>query len=173
MSKSSTRPSVRAWAVQLLSGQPHEVIGAESAAGPLMLRWHVIPRNPLLQVYLHKFLRSDEDRALHDHPWNYASLVLKGAYVEIRQDDKALWRRPGSIAYRSATRRHRVVLFPEIDGGCRPCWTFFVTGRKIREWGFWCVDGAVGALGSAMGVRVAERFVHWRQWGSGGCGEDQ
>ena len=32
-------------------------------------RWHIIPRNRYFNIYLHKFVGSDDDRALHDHPW--------------------------------------------------------------------------------------------------------
>ena len=40
------------------------------------LGWH---------AYLHRFVNSDPDRGLHDHPWNRAvSLVLTGGYDEQR-----------------------------------------------------------------------------------------
>ena len=32
---------------------------------------------------IHNIKRSDHDRALHDHPWKNASLVLKGGYWEV------------------------------------------------------------------------------------------
>lgn len=32
---------------------------------------------------IHNIKRSDQDRALHDHPWPNASLVLKGGYWEV------------------------------------------------------------------------------------------
>lgn len=38
-------------------------------------------------VYLHCFLRSDEDRALHDHPWDWWSWMLFGPYKEHRDED--------------------------------------------------------------------------------------
>ena len=71
---------LRDWLPQLLSGRPHKVIGGPD---PYLLRWHVIPRNRLLNVYVHKFLRSDDDRALHDHPWWFVSLILRGRYDEV------------------------------------------------------------------------------------------
>lgn len=46
---------------------PDVVIGGFQ--NPYLLRWYVIPRNPVFNVYVHLFLRSDDDRALHDHPW--------------------------------------------------------------------------------------------------------
>jgi hypothetical protein len=36
---------------------------------PYMLRWWLLPRNPTFNVYYHRILRDDDDRALHDHPW--------------------------------------------------------------------------------------------------------
>ena len=32
-------------------------------------------------VFLHRFLKSDPDD-VHDHPWPYATLILKGGYYE-------------------------------------------------------------------------------------------
>ena len=46
---------------------PDFVIGGSD--NPYLLRWFLIPRNPVFNVYLHKFMRSDDDRALHTHPW--------------------------------------------------------------------------------------------------------
>jgi hypothetical protein len=37
---------------------------------------------PLGGVKLHHILRSDDDRDLHDHPWSFLSIVLKGGYWE-------------------------------------------------------------------------------------------
>lgn len=60
---------------------PDFVIGGHER--PYLLRWWVIPRNPVFNIYLHQFRRSDDDRALHDHPWLFnASWLLSGEYVE-------------------------------------------------------------------------------------------
>lgn len=51
-----------------------------------MERWWVIEAaedKSRKAVRLHHVLRSDRDRAMHDHPWNNASLVLRGGYWEI------------------------------------------------------------------------------------------
>lgn len=61
--------------------EPHLVVGDPD--DPYMLRWWVIPRNPLLNIYIHKFLRDDDDRALHDHPWPSLSVLLRGRLREI------------------------------------------------------------------------------------------
>jgi len=59
---------------------PDIVIGGR--ADPYLLRWFMIPRNPIFNVYLHEFRRSDDDRALHDHPWINLSYLIDGEYVE-------------------------------------------------------------------------------------------
>jgi hypothetical protein len=107
-------------------------------ANPYLFRWYLIPRNRVFNIYLHKFLRSDDDRALHDHPWPNLSFLLAGAYTEhtipagginVRTVYKA-----GDIKVRMPGAAHRVELH---DG---PCWTLFITGPHLREWGFHCPD---------------------------------
>ena len=44
-------------------------------------RWYVI-RRPNLGLFIHKFVRSDEDRALHDHPWNFLVIPIWRGYIE-------------------------------------------------------------------------------------------
>lgn len=165
-----------------MSGQPHQIIGGTES--PYMLRWYVIPRNPLLNVYIHKFLRSADDRALHDHPWWFVSLILRGGYVEISQtaDGKMtalcrtavldarspFWRR--CIAYRAATYRHRVAL-PIESGVEQPSWTLIITGRRQRMWGFWCPSRVTGRDPFLLRAGRATRFVPWEQFGDAGCGE--
>jgi hypothetical protein len=102
-------------------------------------RWFVIPRNPIFNIYLHQFLRSDDDRALHDHPWINLSLLLRGEYTEhtiaaggVRS--RVVYR-TGNVKLRAARAAHRI----ELHAG--PCWSLFLTGPKIRRWGFHCPNG--------------------------------
>lgn len=133
------------WLSRLISGEPHFRIGREGDW--YMLRWFLIPRNRWLNVYLHKFLRDDDDRALHDHPWWFVSIVLRGSYIEYTPRGWAM-RHAGGIAYRPAEHRHRVELLRDRINQPVPCWTLVITGPKVREWGFWCPRG----------------FVPWRQF---------
>lgn len=127
------------WFKRLISLKPHLYIGG--AENPYMLRWYLFPRNPWLNLYLHKFMRDDDDRALHDHPWWFVSVLLRGSYTEWRgfPETELVSRKRifPSIAFRSAETRHRVTL----PGG--PCWTLVLTGPKKRTWGFWCPKGFV------------------------------
>lgn len=118
---------------------PDFIIGGKD--NPYILRWWVIPRNRFFNVYLHHILRSDDDRALHDHPWLNVSIVLKGGYEEVTPAG-ARWHGPGSIVFRRAVARHRLVL-PVRGGGIRYCWSLFITGPRIRNWGFHCPQGWV------------------------------
>jgi hypothetical protein len=80
-------------------------------------------------VFLHKFLKSDPDD-LHDHPWPYATLILKGGYWETTPEGR-FWRSPGHFRVCKANSLHRIELDPSVE-----CWTVFMPGPKQREWGF-------------------------------------
>lgn len=136
--------------------KPDLCIGGDK--DPYLRRWYLLPRNRFFNVYLHNFLRSDEDRALHDHPWNWCSIILKGSYLEIcgtRENSVARGfhaRTRGTIRTGRATDLHRVELYSEWQGNdargnpmfrYKPVWTVFITGPRIREWGFQCPNGWV------------------------------
>ena len=65
------------WLSTLLSGRPHQVIG--DPADPYLLRWFLIPRNPVMNIYRHRFCQSDPS-VPHDHPWHFLSFVIRGRY---------------------------------------------------------------------------------------------
>ena len=90
-------------------------------------------------VFLHRFLKSDPDD-VHDHPWPYATLILKGGYYEWipkfnsageKIGEIAKWRAPGHFRICSSTSYHRIELDPTVE-----CWTLFMPGPQKREWGF-------------------------------------
>lgn len=51
-----------------------------------------------LAVRAHTILRSDIDRALHDHPWWSLSVVLTGGYWEVREPNAACRYQPETYA---------------------------------------------------------------------------
>lgn len=128
---------------------------------PYLLRWWLLPRNRFFNVYLHCFLRSDDDRALHDHPWHSLSLLLAGEAVEHTIAEGGVrerhWLCAGDWRYRNARFAHRIELplpwtfgaHPTADTGPQDCWTLFITGPVVREWGFHCPD--VG-------------WIHWKRF---------
>lgn len=101
-------------------------------------------------IFLHKFLKSDPDD-LHDHPWPYATFILKGGYWEWVPvyktvpmfgpfkfkttrivGERRIWRGPGHFRVNRATSYHRI----ELDPNIKECWTLFMPGKRWREWGF-------------------------------------
>jgi hypothetical protein len=108
---------------------------------PYLIRYYVFLKDRTwfpINVFLHNFLRSDPDHP-HDHPWVWGTLILKGGYWEwipkcIDNNiigEIRIWRGPGTIRFKSAKSYHRIEIEPNVD-----CWTLFMTGPRIREWGF-------------------------------------
>ena len=109
---------------------------------PLLTRYYIFLKDRTkfpFNVFIHKFHKSDPDD-VHDHPWPYATLILKGGYYEwIPQFDKdgkkfgeiAHWRGPGHFRLCSANSYHRIELDPDVTA-----WTLFMPGPQKREWGF-------------------------------------
>jgi hypothetical protein len=90
-------------------------------------------------IFIHKFLKSDPDD-VHDHPWPYATLILKGGYWEWipqfnslgqKTGELATWRGAGHFRICRATSYHRIELDPDVTA-----WTLFMPGPQQREWGF-------------------------------------
>lgn len=104
--------------------------------GNYMHRWIFL--TPWGSLRLHHILRSDADRHLHDHPFDFTSFLLSGGYIEVTP-----WQPPEgaplarqqryfprfSIVRKRAEETHALVL-------TRPLWTFVITGPKRRRWGF-------------------------------------
>lgn len=85
-------------------------------------------------VMMHKIVKSD-DPFMHDHPWPFMTVVLKGGYWEHTFDKDGneirRWHGPGSIIKRSAEEFHWLELEKE-----QPATTLFFSGPQKREWGF-------------------------------------
>ena len=94
---------------------------------PFMTRYKVF-RCRWFKIFLHHFYRSDEDPELHDHPWNFISLILWSGYHEVLPSGVRR-RRPGHLVHHRAEDAHRVVL-------SRPSWSIVITWGPKRTWGF-------------------------------------
>ena len=128
-------------------GRPPDFVIGE-AHDPYLARWWVIPRNRWFNVYLHNIRRDDDDLALHDHPWWSVSFPLTGGLREVRPQGERRLRRFRPYL-RRATARHRLVVgSPRVEpgrAGPPPArvWTLFLTGPRLRDWGFHCPQGFV------------------------------
>jgi hypothetical protein len=107
---------------------------------------------PFGAVRLHEIVSSDDQRAFHDHPWDFVAVGLRGSYVEevprrVTMGTDGLGRsyiahcpKPGTgdrrrfhapfVNRKRATDLHSLT----VERG--PVWTLFVSGRKQRTWGF-------------------------------------
>lgn len=127
---------LRRRADRIMLRRPDFVIG--NLDDPYLIRWWVIPRNRWFNIYLHEIRRSDDDRALHDHPWLNASIILQGGYFEHRIRaggvEERLLRMAGDVAFRGPRAAHRL----EVDRVLGSTITLFITGPIVRHWGFHC-----------------------------------
>lgn len=122
--------------------KPDLTIGPEH--DPQTLRWHLL-RWRGWQVALHRWCRSDSDRALHDHTGDNVSILLTGRY---REHLSHAWQKPGDPAYlrprvrypffpyfRKAEQPHRIELYRG------PVWSLWIRWPSRRTWGFYCPQG--------------------------------
>lgn len=84
---------------------------------------------------LHWIHRPDSDRWLHDHPWCFFSIVLRGGYVE--ETPRGV-RRVRWFNCNRSTDLHRIL---SVEPGTI---TLVFTGPKVRSWGFQTDLGWVG-----------------------------
>lgn len=152
--------------------KPHFIVPKQGSDLPYLRRWfltpwsrddHPLKRKRLPNIYLHQILRSDDDRALHDHPWVNMSIILWGGYIEHVFERPPVEgielppvvqkrRRFLSVVYRRADQAHRLELYRKEKRHGRlagyvekPCWSLFITWRKRRPWGFWGTkEGVIG-----------------------------
>ena len=85
---------------------------------------------------LHRF-GQDDDPDVHCHPWTWGlSFILSGGYIEERYDAATntyttrVLKAP-AINFLRHGDFHRVTLI-----GGQPCWTLFLTGKRVSSWGF-------------------------------------
>ena len=86
----------------------------------------------LFSIKIHNILVSDYD-CLHNHPWAFVTFLLKGGYVEYTPKGSHVYG-AGSLLYRPATYIHKLEIH-------QPVWTFVITFKKIRPWGFFTSKG--------------------------------
>lgn len=129
-----------------------------------LTRWYLF-RRPKIAFFLHLFHRSDEDRALHDHPWSFLTIILWRGYIEHTENIEACscgsfdcngaslvkrarrkW--PLMICWRPAEWRHRVELVNR-----KPAVTLVIRFKERRTWGFWTKTG----------------WMPWNKWWQNNC----
>lgn len=160
----------------------NRVLHITGTGGPddiYLVRYYVF-KSEYFNVFIHQFLRSDRDD-MHDHPWHFATYLVRGAYTEVKWDPQVKnerWTRRfnypdgyagckvepyNRLVFRRATDQHKVLVDTAHTYETRdhaPL-TVCVTGPLIREWGFvrTLADGV-----STNGRIIKERTRKWVPW---------
>ena len=155
----ANREKMLEWANGVMaSREPDLLIGKDESGQPYIRRWWIIPRNEQQNLYLHEMLHSDDDRAMHDHPFANTSVVIEGSYIE-HTPEGSFTRVAGDVVSRPPEALHRLELV-----GSRAV-TLFFTGPVERQWGFMCKSGWIPAYEFIDPINPGER--------GRGCGEDE
>jgi hypothetical protein len=142
---------------------PFRVLDLVGPSGTFLRRRGIDLR--LFGVYLHRIDQADPGLDLHDHPWPFVSIVLRGGYQEEHADAREaatsaasaegrdVWHDGERIleAWRGAPRfwgrwsihRIRMTEAHRITAALPGTTTLLLRGRKTRAWGFFIPDGYV------------------------------
>lgn len=131
------------WLARIAARRPRRTISGPDGE-PYLERYYLATLFGV-RLYLHRFVASDPDRGLHDHPWAWSGAwLLSGGYTELREVsardggkivvERQLW--AGDINRLDGETRHRIVLR---EG--REAWSLFAHGRRIKGWGFFSRNG--------------------------------
>lgn len=122
----------------------------KSQLGELHFQRYRIIETKWFNIYVHYIAKSDEDKHMHDHPWDFISIILWGGYAEILK--KVWWKttneiekieynvktyKPISIIHRPANDFHQITLL-------KPTFTLVFTGPRKRTWGYLTVSDWTG-----------------------------
>jgi hypothetical protein len=140
----------------------------------------------LPSVRLHRIRLEDQDRDMHDHPWDARTIILRGWYIEDRLEPaeprqleapikpgvitaegehlqvNTYHRQEGDTAPLNFGEYHQITAI--ITGGV---WTMFITWKYRGTWGF-LVDGVKVPWKQYLnrGRRAADKETHHAQVGS-------
>lgn len=142
----ATQLGMRLIGVRIAAMPPHHDL--HDADGTLYMgRWRVVDEDTragwwlerltgYASIRLHRIMRPDHDRDLHNHPFAYRTFILRGFYTETYADGldgapcgRGLLR--GDTATGSPRHYHRIDAVSE--GGV---WTLFCMTRNTDKWGF-------------------------------------
>lgn len=122
-----------------------------------LTRWWIV-KTPWFGVALHRMKGADARTTLHDHPWPFVSIVLRGGYTQRRLKPRGM-----GVIERQHVRRinhlglqdaHSII---ELDR--TPTWTLVFTGKQVRSWGFWEPSAASPGM-----VRNGDNDAETPQW---------
>lgn len=108
-----------------------KVVVSERESPTYLIRYSIF-NCPWFSIKIHKIMLSDDD-CMHDHPWSFLSIILKGGYVEHTPAGSKLFG-AGSILWRPNPWIHKLEIW-------QPAITLVITFKKVRVWGFHTPSG--------------------------------
>lgn len=115
-----------------------------SKTGEVHFRRYRLLQTPWFAVYVHQICRSDMEQDMHDHPWNFSSVILEGAYREASSYppnfDKIYLHDyySGDVIEHQAEDAHKLTLVSQ------EVWTLVFTSGRTRYWGYQTKTGWIG-----------------------------
>lgn len=112
-----------------------------------LVRLRVI-QTPLFALYVHDIHEPDGDRAPHNHPWTFISIVLRGHYTEHVHVDPDPERKRVETIVEKTHKRFSIHKMPQsqahtiVEAGPN-LKTLILTGRRRSSWGFFTDKGYV------------------------------
>lgn len=104
-------------------------------------RWELI-KTPWFSVWIHGIYAADEDKHLHNHPWDFKSLILKGSYLEETENGLVL-QSVGKFNSRNGQDFHKILKLND-----PVVYTLFIASPVKREWGY----------------KVSGQFIHHQEY---------
>jgi hypothetical protein len=134
------QPKLINWIIRTAQRTPYFHLTGYMDRWWLMPRWALAPdENGNLfpkawcpfSIRIHHIKRPDDGRDLHDHPFDYRTIILRGWYDECDVFGRSNIRSAGDTVAARAQTFHRIAAMPA--GGV---WTLFIMGPRINRWGF-------------------------------------
>lgn len=108
---------------------------------------------PYFGILLHKFTGPDAEPYLHDHPWSFISIVLRGGYVEVLRNNHDRTAKTRHVRFFNFKRKDDAHFICQLDRN--PTWTLILHGRRQRTWGFYIYN---------HDPAKSEMFVNFENW---------
>ena len=102
----------------------------KSKTGVLHFRRWSLLSTPWFHLYIHGIYKSDEEAHLHDHPWDYWSICLKGRFIEKRKTGFSYVPK-FKLIKRRAEEFHCIYQLLT-----KTVFTLFLTFKKKKDWGY-------------------------------------
>ena len=111
----------------------------KSKKGDIHFERYVIFTSRYFNIFIHKIYKADEDKYLHNHPWNIFTMILKGSYIELLESGENI-RNLFNCGYRNHKQYHKIlklnsdkVVTLALTFGKRCNWFYLIDGKEVSN----------------------------------------